>query len=96
MNNKTILELLKEKFPTCWFKDGEEFDNNPNCLVWSGEGSILKDDDGNEVDAFDPYFTDAKEVLYIMGVHKDLHNFVKSKGAYWESYDAGTYLLYLI
>jgi hypothetical protein len=85
-----ILDALEKKFPNCWFKDGNEFDGS-SAAAWSGEGSGI---DG--MPAFDSYASgwDPEETMYVMGVKKELADFVKSKGYFWEAYDSGTYLLY--
>ena len=84
-----IIDALEKKFPNCWFKDGDLWGSS--ATVWSGEGSRI---DG--MPAFDSYASgwDPKETMYVMGVKKELADFVKSKGYFWEAYDSGTYLLY--
>lgn len=86
-----ILKELTKAFPDCWFKPGVDFDGNKNRAVWSGEGSYI---DG--LDAFNYYWydEDPKEEIWIMGVNRKLHDFVDTRGFYWECYDGGTYMLY--
>lgn len=91
---KTLAAFI-EQFPNCWFRAGEEFDHNEDCIAWSGEGSKVIEgimDDAFELEAFDGYSTNYE--LYVMGVHHSLHEFAEEHNCFWEAYDMGTYLLY--
>jgi len=87
MNAKTA---IKKMFNITWIKDGKEFDNNPNTLLWSGEGAEITVD-GETIRAFNSY---SQSENYISGVYKDLYDFCNSLGIHWEAYDSGTYLAY--
>jgi len=87
--NINILEKLEKEFPECWFKEGKEFDGNPDRIVWSGEGSTIDRDN-----AFDYYAEDYKELIYTLGVNNKLVKFVAKFGYHWDCYDPGTYFLF--
>lgn len=53
MNATTAIKKIQDKFNISWIKDGKEFDNNPNTLLWSGEGAEITVD-GYKVIAFNP------------------------------------------
>jgi len=91
MKSSSILEQLIKEFPDCWFKDGREFDNSPNRIVWSGEGSSVN---GEMAFSYQSYEFDASEKLYTMGVLNELNKFCTDRGYYWEAYNGGTYFLY--
>lgn len=80
-----LKQLLKTKFPHMWLKDSEEFDGTKG-LIWTGEGSHIGDE--FETPMFNYY--DRREVIYSMGVHKKLNEFVNKHGWYCEFYDPGT------
>lgn len=81
-----MLELLKKKFPGCWFKDGEDFSDRHTNSIWSGEGSVI--DDMNLVDDF------AQGKKYVLGVHHKMDEFLTRHGWYHELYDSGTVFFY--
>ena len=87
---QVILTALRERFPDCQFRDGEEFDGDPDCIAWSGEGSTIVVD-GVEWEAFDTY---ADNSAYDMGVHREMYRFAEERGFFWEAYDCGTFLMY--
>lgn len=72
-----------------FIKDGQEFNGDKGCLLWSGEGTYLKNGD----DAFN-YWTSSPD--YIFGVHKTIEAWASTNGIYFESYDSGTFLAYKI
>ncbi len=93
MQANEILTELQQTFPDCWFKPGDQFDPSCGAVVWSGEGSEI-----DNINAFNfySYSEDPKEKIWILGVHRSLHEFVTNNGYFWESHDPGTYLLYEI
>jgi hypothetical protein len=88
-----FIALLEKEFPKAWFKDGVEWDGQEDTSVWTGEGSYI-DVDGFEMDIFNYWSEDYKEVTYVMGVHKKFREFVEKHGFWVECHDAGTYFLY--
>lgn len=80
-----MMQILKQKFPKMWIKLSEQF-NGREGNIWTGEGSCHNDE--HETPLFNYY--DTKEVLYKMGVHKDLVKTLDKHGWYCEFYDAGT------
>ena len=90
MKAATAIKKIQDKFNITWIKDGKEWDNNPNTILWSGEGADINVD-GHTVRAFNAY---SESDSYIFGVHKALYDFCKSLGIHWEAYDSGTYLAY--
>jgi hypothetical protein len=88
-----LVQELKKKFGSkFWVKPGSEW--REGAVLWSGEGAYMPNGDP----AFNSYGfeQDPEEKIWQMGVHKDLEKWAKSKGLFWESYDAGTYLAYPI
>lgn len=86
-----LVQEAKAKFGAgFWVKSGYEW--KAGAVLWSGEGAMMPD--GNPAFSSMAWESDPKENLYIMGVHKDLIKWSKSKGLSWESYDSGTYLAY--
>ena len=89
INKLKLINRLIKKYPLAWWKDGELFDNNENCLVWTGEGSMYD----NWTPLFDYY---AETDIYQCGVHVELAEYLRKQGLFCECYDAGTYLIYAI
>jgi hypothetical protein len=83
-----LITLLEKKFPNAWFKEGAEFSNSTSGSVWTGEGSMIGDEE-----MFN-YFGSGD--TYKFGAHIKLCNFVEKNGYYVECYDAGTYMIYPI
>ena len=99
-----ILEAFRVAFPKVWVKPGNEFNGCENAVLWSGESSFVVEtytdpDTGAietyEVEAFNYYAEDYKEVTYILGVHKALVAFADRHGIYWECNDPGTYIAFV-
>ena len=92
MNQSEFITALQKRYPKGWFKVGDDFstDGSYNGSVWSGEGAY----DNNEYPLFAPY--GCGNAQYVMEVRKDLHEFSKKNGWYWESYDCGTFFAYKI
>ena len=88
-NRDTLLEILVKTFPKGWFKESEGFDGREGG-IWTGEGSEMKDG----LSMFDYWSEDYEEVIYQMGVHKDLIKILDEHGYYAEAYDPGTYMIY--
>jgi hypothetical protein len=86
-----MMMLLKEKYPSAWFKDGAEFSDEHVGSVWSGEGAMSETKD---VSLFSP--TEFANEQYVMFVLRELDEFCRELGWYWESYDPGTFFLWRI
>ena len=84
-----LIELLEEKFPNAWFKEGEGFSSGYERAVWTGEGSYMDKD--SVVEMFDSY--DMGE-NYEFGAHVKLCRFVEKHGYYVECYDNGTFFIW--
>lgn len=84
-----LLAELQEKFGMKARRGDAWGEGNP--LVWSGEDAYI-----GELPAFNynSWESDPEEKTYVMGVHRDLHNWAEKKGLYWEFYDPGTVMLY--
>jgi len=92
-DQENLVKELKKKFGSkFWVKPGNEWSDG--AVLWSGEEARMPDGE----DAFNYYGfeSDPQEKIWIMGVHKDLVQWSKSKGLFWEPNDAGTYLAYPI
>lgn len=85
-SKEKLIELLRNKFKDCWFKDGAEFSDNHPTAIWSGEGSVI--DNMNLVNDY------SESKRYIMGVHEKMDAFLKRHGWYHELYDTGTVMFY--
>lgn len=86
-----MLAALRENFPTCWFRPGEEFAPEYAGQIWSGEGSTIKDPVGNYWDAFesgDPLYNQSG------GVHPDIYKLLRERGWAVDWYDPGTVLIF--
>tara|TARA_R110000772_G_scaffold16184_11_gene46259 strand:+ start:602 stop:904 length:303 start_codon:yes stop_codon:yes gene_type:complete len=78
-----------------WARDGREWldDEDSPIILWTGEGTTI-----NDMPAFNNYSyeSDPREEIWTNGVHNDLVELADKLGAYWECYDSGTYMLYMI
>jgi hypothetical protein len=88
---KRLEKELNRLFPKMWTRLEENY-------IVTGENSfiiekITDDDDPDQETVTIPMFNywDEQEILYEMGVHKKLANFLNSYGYYAEAYDPGTY-----
>ena len=83
---ETMIAILENEFPQCWFKDVEG-----DGVITSGEGSVI-----DEMEAFNynGWADDPQETIWQMGVNKELVDFVEGFSMYWECQDPGTYKLY--
>jgi hypothetical protein len=95
MKRKAMMKALEEKFGFT-VATREEFDG---CEEKSDGGIWVKSSEETTIEglrAFNYYAfdIDPKEEVYIMGVHKKVHNFLEKHGWYAEPYDAGTYMIY--
>lgn len=88
MTVKQLKNHFRNIFPKLWLKDGYDFDNDKNRLLWSGEGAEISDNW-----AFDFMFSDTTGE-YIDGVHHELKKESDKLGIYWEFYDSGTVFAY--
>lgn len=96
MTVKRMIEKLEAKWPEGSWMDGNE-KGWGNCVL-SGESCELDveiDGEKFKMPAFDYYADDFMEQTYVMGVLKEVHEFVDTFGLYWEAQDPGTYLLFI-
>lgn len=84
MDTEKMIAILENKFPQCWFK---EIDG----AITSGEEAEI---DGLPAFNYNGYDSDPNESIWVMGVQKELEEFVNDLGMYWECQDPGTYKLY--
>ena len=82
-----LMKELSRKFPGMWIKDGVEFCSNYSNSIWTGEGSMI-----DNIPVFDQY---GYEPMYVLGVHKELVEFLDQYDLYTEAYDGGTYFIFL-
>jgi len=89
---EAVIKYLTAKFPRLWAKLGQEFGRNQPTTIWSGEGSVMPDDQA----AFCSYSydIDPEERVWQMGVHKDLIRALEAIGYHADAYDGGTYFFY--
>jgi hypothetical protein len=89
-----MLNLLEQKYPKMFLKPSEQFGASYKGGIWSsGEnGDLAKD--GFKL--FNYYAEDPKERRYVLGVHKEIGNFLEKHGWYAEWYDCGTIMLWPI
>ena len=88
-----LINKLKQDLKMNGVKPGNEFEQDENCLLWSGELSTLVTKDGKRMEAFDSY-AHSQDSDYINGIHKDLVEWSEKMGIEWQPYDAGTWLGY--
>lgn len=82
-----VVKQMKRAFPE--ISGVEVHDKDKIFLGDVAEGGTI---DG--VDACSYYNEDYKEQIWIMGVHKDLFNFMQDHGWFVECHDPGTYFAY--
>jgi len=87
-SKEELLELLKKKFPGCWFKDGALFSSSYQNSIWSGEGSSIDD-----MQLVNDYIESKK---YELGVHVKMSKFLEKHGWYAELYDSGTVFFFQV
>ena len=91
IRRESLMAKLKSKYPKMFLRTTEEFDGGSGG-IWTSAEDGLSDSKGYRL--FDYYAEDYKEVNYIMGVRKSLHEFLEKNGWYCEFHDAGTVMIY--
>ena len=84
MTNEQILESFQKTFPDCWAKPGEDWNGNSHCVIWTGEGSMVGEDDAFNMHAYPNTF----------GVHPAIEAWANKNGVMFQAHDAGTFFAY--
>jgi len=85
-----MMVLLKEKYPKMFLKTTEEFNNAENGIWTTSENASAKDG----WPLFNYYAEDIQEKRYIIGVHKEIYNFLDKHKWYAEWYDSETIMIW--
>lgn len=86
LSRTELMTDLQERYPNCWFKPGEEFDEGyGDRTIWTGEGSEIYDEEYRGIPAFDMEWYPET-----YGVYPSLYEFIKEHGYEVEWYDGGT------
>lgn len=88
-----LMELLKAKYPKMFLRTTEEFNGSEGGIWTSGEDGLPAKD---EFPLFKYYAEDFNEKRYIIGVHKEIYNFLNKHGWYGEWNDPGTIMFWEI
>ena len=91
LSRESLMAKLQKAYPNMLLRTTEEFNGSEGGIWTSGESGI-RDKKGMEL--FNYYSEDYKEVNYVLGVRKHLHEFLERNGWYCEWYDAGTIMIY--
>ena len=84
-----VVKQMKRAFPEI---SGVEARSETKIFLGDvGEGGTI-----NGIVACSYYNEDYKEQIFVMGVHKELRNFMEDHGWFVECHDAGTYFAYQI
>lgn len=86
-----LIAKLQKAYPKMTLRYTEEFDGGKGGIWTSGEDAPL---DKTDMPLFDYWAEDYKEINYIFGVRKHLHEFLERNGWYAQWHDAGTMMLY--
>ncbi len=95
MNRSNLLKVLEKKYKKGFFKKSEEYGYGKGMILTGETSQVVVDLDGEdfEMPMFDYYSEDYRETTYVMGVWKELHEYLESVGWFAECHDAGTYLI---
>ena len=91
-----LIAKLQKAYPTMMLRYTEEFDGEKGGIWTSGEDAPL-DKTGMPIFDYwaeDYWAKDYKNINYIFGVRKHLHEFLERNGWYAQWHDAGTMMLY--
>jgi hypothetical protein len=91
MNREKMMELLRAKYPKMFLRTTEEFDGSNGGIWTSGEDGIEAKDGFS---LFNYYNEDFKEIRYVLGVHREIGDFLSEHGWFAEWHDAGTIMLW--
>ena len=87
-----VIEKLKVRFPNIkGIRKGEELGHSDDSIFL---GDVAEGGTIGGLPACNFYAEDPREEIYIMGVHKELDNFLCFYGWHVEAHDPGTYLAY--
>lgn len=89
MNPQDLIKELNDTFPRLQAVSTEEWDGNAGGIWFKGTDNALLDGEPQFYNAYS-FEADPREEVWIMGVRKDLHEFLKSRGWFAEPYDSGT------
>lgn len=87
-----LMNLLQEKYPKMFLRTTEEFDGTEGGIWTSGEDGLPAED---SFPLFEYYADDYQEKRYILGVHKEIYNFLEKHGWFAEWYDPGTTMFWI-
>jgi hypothetical protein len=91
ISREKLMQKLEKTYPSMMLRLTEEFNGGKGGIWTSGENAPL---DKTSMPIFDYWSEDYKEIYYIFGVRKHLHEFLKRNGWYAEWHDAGTMMIY--
>lgn len=89
-----MMSILEEKYPKMFMRTTEEFRAGYGGGIWSSGEDGLPAADG--LPLFEYYAEDAREVTYILGVHREIYNLLEEHGWFAEWHDPGTIMFWLI
>jgi hypothetical protein len=88
---ENLMKILEEKYPNLFMRTTEEFDGTKGG-IWSSGESGVEATDGKPL--FQYYNEDYDEVIYVLGIHKEIGTILEDNGWFPEWHDAGTIMFY--